>query len=205
MIDKLLRAKHWQIFLLMIGIPITFQLILMFLLFSNFDSNHQVIFRLYSIFPILMILSFSIFFGWFWSMAIGLQSKIPNSIQMKVTKFKIFFFIPFIYINLFFVALSLRFFGMGQTGLFPNRFIENLILFIIPMHLLSMFCMFYILYFTAKTIKTVELQRRTKFGDFISEFFLLWFYFIGIWFIQPKVNKLATLKLESIDDIGKIE
>ena len=25
----------------------------------------------------------------------------------------------------------------------------------------------------------------------LGEFFLLWFYFIGIWIVQPKVNRLA--------------
>ena len=66
-----------------------------------------------------------------------------------------------------------------------------------------MFCMFYMLYFTSKTIKTVELQREVTFGEFIGEFFALWFYIIGIWFIQPKVNKLATYNIEGIQDIGK--
>jgi hypothetical protein len=40
----------------------------------------------------------AIFFGWFWSVAIGLQEKVPENITMKVKKFKIFFFIPMVYI-----------------------------------------------------------------------------------------------------------
>jgi len=53
-----------------------------------------------------------------------------------------------------------------------------------------MFRIFYSMYFVAKTIKTAELQRKVGFGDFVGEFFLLWFYFIGVWIVQPKVNKL---------------
>jgi hypothetical protein len=30
-----------------------------------------------------------------------------------------------------------------------------------------------------------------NFGEFAGEFFMLWFYFIGIWIIQPKINKMA--------------
>lgn len=208
MVNRFLKAKHWQIFLLMIGIPMIFQIILtVFTLadFHNSDSNNKALFQLYAHFPIIMMISFSIFFGWFWSMAIGLQKKVPIHVKMKVRKFKVFFWIPFIYINLISVFLFIGFFGMAQRGIFPNRFISNLVFFIIPMHLFSMFCMFYILYFTAKTIKTVELQRKVNFGDFIGEFFALWFYLIGIWFIQPKVNKLAFAKLETIEDIGKID
>lgn len=50
--------------------------------------------------------------------------------------------------------------------------------------------MYYIMFFVAKTIKTVELQRQVKFGDFAGEFFLILYYPIGIWIIQPKINKM---------------
>ena len=55
---------------------------------------------------------------------------------------------------------------------------------------LSTFSMFYYLYFVAKTIKIAELQKKLEFVNFASEFFLIWFYPIGIWFIQPKINKI---------------
>jgi len=45
--------------------------------------------------------------------------------------------------------------------------------------------------FSAKTIKLAELQRSVTFSDFAGEFFLIWFFPIGIWFVQPKVNLLA--------------
>ena len=61
------------------------------------------------------------------------------------------------------------------------------------------------LYFCSKTIKTVELQKEVFFGEFIGDFFGLWFYPIGIWFIQPKINKLAKDKIETINDIGKTD
>jgi len=54
-----------------------------------------------------------------------------------------------------------------------------------------MYCIFYLMYKAAKTIKTAEVQKPVSFGDFAGEFFLLWFFPIGIWFLQPKINKLA--------------
>jgi bacteriorhodopsin len=61
---------------------------------------------------------------------------------------------------------------------------------VVPLHLFSMFYIFYTLYFAAKTVKTVELQREVTFSDFAGEFFLIWFYPVGVWIIQPKVNKM---------------
>ena len=68
--------------------------------------------------------------------------------------------------------------------------IGGLVGIIVPLHLFSMFCIFYCLYFVAKTFKTVELQREVSFSDFAGEFFMIWFFLIGIWIVQPKVNKM---------------
>lgn len=191
MINTFLRAKHWQLFIVMLGIPLLCQFYFMFSIFSEFGTktNPDIknIMSFFQFFPIIMILFTGVFFGWFWSIAIGLQKNISEENKLNVKKFKILFFIPLFYTIFFMIYLSRLYSGIG-TNLFPNG---GLILAIIlPFHLFSMFCIFYSMYFVAKTIKTAELQRKVGFGDFASEFFLLWFYIIGIWIIQPKVNKL---------------
>ena len=72
---------------------------------------------------------------------------------------------------------------------------------IVPIHLFSMFCIFYCLYFNAKALKAVEWQRPVTFGDFAGEFFLLWFYPIGVWIIQPRVNKLFEKNSDPSTDL----
>jgi hypothetical protein len=62
------------------------------------------------------------------------------------------------------------------------------------------FCLFFVLafvyvcYFTARTYKTVELQRKVIFAEFSKEFALIFFLPIGIWILQPMINKLAENK-----------
>ena len=63
---------------------------------------------------------------------------------------------------------------------------------IFPLHMFAMFAIFYCLYFVAKTYKTVELQRTVTFSDYAGEFFLFWFFPIGIWVIQPKINAMVN-------------
>lgn len=65
-----------------------------------------------------------------------------------------------------------------------------LLFLIIPLHLFSIFCMLFALYFIAKALKSVEIMKQARFNDFIGEFFLFWFFPIGIWFLQPRINKL---------------
>jgi hypothetical protein len=78
-------------------------------------------------------------------------------------------------------------FSKFASGIQPNLTIFALI---VPLHLFSMFCIFYCLYFNAKALKIVEWQRPVTFSDFAGEFFLIWFFPIGIWIIQPRINRL---------------
>ena len=195
MIDKFLKAKHWQLFLLTFGIPLLFQFLMMGIMITSIETGSNpdptMMFNYMQFFPIMMILFMGVFFGWFWSIAIGLQKKVPENVKMKVKKFKILFFIPLIYI-----LCILAFIGTSMNGLINNEIeptgvqIGSVFALIIPLQLFSMFCIFYSLYFVAKTFKTVELQREVKFADFAGEFFMIWFYPIGIWIVQPKINKM---------------
>jgi hypothetical protein len=199
MTERFLKAKHWQLFALMFGIPMVFQFVAMGAMIASVADGTPPtpaeMLSFFKFFPVLMIVLSATFFGWFWSIAIGLQDKVPAHVKMKTRKFKIFFFVPIIYLPLFslgMVTVMSAVVGMAETGGQPNIGLMGSIMAIIfPLHFFTMFCMFYTLYFVAKTFKTVELQRETAFSDFVGEFFMLWFYPIGIWIIQPKVNKMV--------------
>ncbi|MBX2829277.1 MAG: hypothetical protein KTR22_14015 [Flavobacteriaceae bacterium] len=191
MINTFLKAKHWQLFIIMIGIPLVFQFVFMgSIIFTTFDdtANFEDVLSPMTYFPFIMIIFMVVFFGWFWSMGIGLQKFIPEDLRLNTGKFKFFLIFPFIYIILFLALFMGLFMNIDNLGFHPGISIS----FIFPLHLFAMFCMFYQLYFVAKTIKTVELQREVTFSDYAGEFFLLWFYMIGIWIIQPKLNKFVS-------------
>jgi hypothetical protein len=195
MINTFLKAKHWQLFVLVVGVPIALQIVFMGVIFSSVFNHREpdpAIFLGYMKWvPILMILLSSILFGWQWSVAIGLQSKVPANVKMKVGKFKVFFFIPIIYLILISISVGV-FLNKIFNGYEPDMTVFLPVMMIVfPLHLLSIFGMIYTLYFVAKTFKTVELQREVEFSDFVGEFFLIWFYFIGVWFVQPKINKMV--------------
>ncbi|GAB5399901.1 MAG: hypothetical protein Aureis2KO_14860 [Aureisphaera sp.] len=129
-------------------------------------------------------------------MGVGLQKMIPVELRFSTKKFKLFLLFPFVYILLLIFFVFGSFFNLADSGFSPA--IGMAIIF--PLHLFAMFCMFYQLYFVARTIKTAELQRKAHSGDYIGEFFLLWFYFIGIWIIQPRLNKLIKEHTTKIQD-----
>ena len=199
MIQFFLRLKHWQLFIVMLGLPIIYQLYFIFEIFGSRIQPMEVVgeegvtqvlnerYFHFDFLPYVLILFSLVFFGWFWSIAIGLQKNIPVEIEMKVKRFKALFIIPLVYTIAFMMLIGGLFSGMFTYG-FSNS--TWFLVIILPLHLFSMFCIFHTIYFVAKTIRTAELQRVVTFGDFAGEFFLLWFYIIGIWIIQPKVNRL---------------
>ncbi len=197
MIDFFLRTKHWVLFILLIGFPIVFQFYGMTTVFSNFDNENldfEPFLNFFSYIPYLILLITSIHFGWLWSIVIGIQEKLEGELKVNLKLFKIFFFIPLLYI----VLIS---FSIG--GLFKNMvsiegnediildYLPKIVGVIFPLHFFSMFCIGHTMFYAAKMLKTAEDQKQVTFSDFIGEFFLIWFYPIGVWIIQPRINKLA--------------
>jgi hypothetical protein len=185
---KLLTIKHWQLFGLLMGLPMIFQFVIMG---SVMTSNNPAI--MFAAFPIVMILFIGLFFGWFYALGTNLHKKLPETATMNLTKFKTFLFIPVVYM----LFLSVFMFGMFSNisaGGQPNPAIFALI---VPLHLFSMFCIFYCLYFNAKALKTAEWQRPVTFSDFAGEFFLIWLFPIGVWIIQPRINKLFDTTIDN--------
>ncbi|MFI5140087.1 MAG: hypothetical protein ACHQIM_19865 [Sphingobacteriales bacterium] len=205
-----LRAKHWQLFLLSFGIPLLLEIVMMASIFShllhqaNVPPDPYVLFGYFNLFPVIMLLFMGTMLGWQWSVATGLQKLLPAGITMKVTMFKTFLIIPVIYICLilgfmsYFVSAGFHRSEVVDYGIY----ISISFAVIIPLHLFSMFCLFYCLYFVAKTLKTVELQREAGFSDFAGEFFLTWFFPIGVWILQPRINKMIK-DHEPVDEPGQ--
>jgi hypothetical protein len=198
--ERFLKAKHWQLFILTFGLPMVIQFIMMITIFAKIATRRppdpSAFLEFYTLFPLLMIICAGTYYGWFWSIAIGLQDKIPANVKMKTGKFKIFFFFPLTYMLVIAIGMGIFMTSIPTTiesGAEPNvGIILSAMGIIVPLHLFSMFCIFYCLYFVSKTFKTVELQRETTFVDFAGEFFLIWFYPIGVWVVQPKINKMVS-------------
>ena len=152
------------------------------------DPEPKIMFSYLPIFFIIGILASAVQWAWFWATGIILQNKLPSELKQNTTLFKIFFFYPIIY-----TPLLLTYF---MTTIVYHESVIGRFLIIIPFQLFSIFSMFYCMYFIAKTIKTVELQRYVYFSDYIAEIIMIWFFPIGIWFLQPKINKMITEKTE---------
>lgn len=185
---RLLHLKHWQLFLLLFGIPFLFEIIAATSVIFNPGLRAIPV-----VFPVLGVLFAGVYFVWLYTLGVQLHKKLPDSMPMNLARFKTFFFIPVVYLFAFMVFISISM-SDPENIKEPSTALVGLI---IPLHLFAVFCIFYCLYFIAKEMKAAEWQRPVTFNDFAGEFFLIWFYPIGVWFLQPRINRLFDEHLQT--------
>lgn len=150
-------------------------------------AQHWQLFIIFVLVPLILHKIFAIvFLIWIWSI-VGLQVRVPSKIRMNDNLFKasvIFFILCSV------SSVIIMDFMMGETiGGSLNLSLEKFPL-LFSLNMFGIICGIYCIYFVAKTFKMIELQRKVKFSDYILEFLLFWFYPIGIWILQPRINRL---------------
>ncbi len=174
----LLRLKHWQLFLLTWGVPIAINI------YSFVDPT-----ILFELFPAMMFVFIVMVFGWIWAVSTVLHKQLPPGVNLNLRQFQLMFAIPIVYCLFILGWINIANFT-GDYGTGYSAGVTFTIL-IIVMHLISIACILLGVRFAAKTLKSIELGRLAKFGDYGAEFFLIWFSPIGIWILQPRLNRLS--------------
>ncbi|MGH9795805.1 MAG: hypothetical protein ACRD5G_13620 [Candidatus Acidiferrales bacterium] len=175
-----LRAKHWQIFTLLIGLFVFGQIAGLSAMLGSTQAPQEPG-NLGAAFVLVTALYIFSFLAWFWSLGTFLNSIVKPPLKLDLRMFRLAVIFPAVYIVPFvFFFLNLR---------------PSLFALILPFHLFAMFCMFYNLYFVSKSLVQAETERHASFCDFAGPFFLLWFFPLGVWFIQPRVNRLYEARM----------
>ncbi len=195
MTEHFLKAKHWQLFLLIFGLPFVLNIILVINIISGLTIGCEPDFvNITDYLKYILIIAFisaTFQYGWFWSVGIGLQKAVPNELKMQTGFFKVSVIFPYVYMIVFMLLFLFLLKTFMHEPYNPIGLIGAMAI-VVPLHFLAIFCTIYCYYFVARTYKTAELKRKATLGDYIGEFFLIWFYPIGVWIIQPGINKLAN-------------
>ncbi len=159
----LLRMKHWQIFLL--------------LLLASFISNFTWVgYELLS--TILNLIGVLLYMIWYFAVGLELSEHLPRKVELPRTLF---------IVNGFVLTLSIVILIMIFDGSFESN---GLLGFIWITYM--MYAMFQFFFYPGKALRSVELKEEAKIGEYLGYFFLMIFWPIGIWWIQPKLNKIEA-------------
>lgn len=188
MLRKLIsKAKAWQMFLALLALPFL-GYFLMASAFANVIATSEKtgtppevenIHSMALVVSIIGILSVAIFLGWLWSLGNGFNLLVNEKIRMDRRIFNWSSVYPIIYPVIFLVFWTLP-------------ILQEVLILILPFHLLAAASMLYNMYFVAKNLKMAENNSDAAFSDYAPSFFLIWFFPIGVWFIQPKANTMLA-------------
>jgi hypothetical protein len=173
------RANHWQIFLLFVLAFAVGEFPLIGNLTAAVPSREGYAGGLV-LTEIATAVAAWCFLLWLWSLGSLLTSVVPPALKLKKR-----FFLFTILCSAIYVPVSIGLFQSIDGKLF---------LVTIPFHVFAVFCMFCNLYFVAEGLVIAETDERASFLDCLGPFLLLWFAIIGVWFIQPRINRLYTEK-----------
>lgn len=139
--------------------------------------------------------------GWLWSIATEMQRYLPEGMTMKIKRFKVLFVVPLLYLPLlgviFIPFIQDLFQLIGESPSLPESVMQDKMMglfkwfpLIFVSHIFVVFCAFHTIYFAAKALRSAQLGKRAKTGQYFEDFILLWFYPIGVWFVQPRIQQI---------------
>ncbi len=175
--DVFLSAKHWQIFTLFIAANVFAAIVGIHIQLTHPELEHITRYP-----PIVLLAQAAwlplliCWLGWLWTVGLFLNSDLEPELRLRTR----FFRFALVYPVLFpFVAPPLMF---GDSSAAQAVLIATLLLWIL--------CVFYAINFVAKTLKISELRRPMIMHEYGKEFLLVFFIPLGIWLIQPRINRL---------------
>ncbi|MEJ8802835.1 hypothetical protein [Pontibacter sp. H249] len=174
----LLRLKHWQAFLLVFILPFILRYALTQLIAAAQPDAPGIISTLVDALPTFVPVL------WLWWVGLYLRNKLSDSTRVSAVYFQLAALYFALYILLLIYTL-----GIVREALAEGTLQLGLIALLLPMHLFATFCYLYVVYFVARCITTLEKQRVVATGEYIGVLVQIIFLPIGIWFIQPRLNK----------------
>lgn len=167
-----LRAKAWQLFIL------TVPLVLVELWAWKVGPSATLSARQLSVLLRFGSMSELIFiFLWAWSAGIFLNSILQRPLQFER---------PFFYFSLAYPVVY-----RGLNAVFPGAKSNAPIWLNIVLGGLSFISVVYVAAAVAKSLVSVETGKPATFWDYAPDFCSIWFFPIGVWLIQPKINRLS--------------
>ena len=161
----ILSIKHWTLFLLFLGPPLIAAILA--------DTERE-----YEQFQGgANLVAITVYFIWIWTIAHSFSMNIPNS---KLVPFNICFFgslLSFVSLNIYFLIYA---------GPPEFRYLHIFERFVFVLWL-------YCLYVAASLLKTWELRRPIKATECLLYAFLFLVFPIGVWILQPKINKASSI------------
>ena len=127
---------------------------------------------------ILTVTGGVLYFSWSLLVGHGLYQLSPKKVDLN---YNLFIFNGFVWITAYVIVMTISD-GQGMTfnglAVLPGFYVCYAIL--------------HYLMFPARILKSIEKDGKADIGECIGDFFLILILPIGIWFLQPRINKVTA-------------
>lgn len=211
--NTLLRAKHWMLF-----IPLAGATIYQYALQGNITRYTQEWSRPGADFDLenlkivlegtapywyaylgLFLLAMAVNVLWTYSVVTRLNPHAPEGARIDLAKFRGFwtayvvFYLGFITFAFVMIPKAFNyFFSLSESAPAPEELMSNFFTYFSVFFILSLLIFalqVYLAYAAAKTIKSIEDGQAPRGAEVVGYTFLSYLLIIGIWLLQPKVNR----------------
>jgi len=168
----LLKLKNWQLFLISFILPwILSFLYLFFVDLETFEAVDKLM-------GAISLMYYSVFLAWNYKVVKTFNKNFDVLTKKQVKRLDWLIIILVIYI---------LYLTTHMSKFFPDSVIVSILLWILI--LTASFAFFYIVFCTAKTLKYIQLKNQLRTSDIIIEMFVIFYFPIGVWWLQRKVNQ----------------
>ena len=168
----LLRLKNWQLFFISFILPwiLSFSY-LFFVDLETFMAGDKLI-------GAVSLMYYTVLLTWNYKVIKTFNGK-WNALTKKQIKRLNWLIVVLVIFILHFVTNI----GDSYPDLIIIRILSFLLTFTAP------FSFIYIVFCTAKTLKYIQLEKQLRTSDIIIEMFVIFYFPIGVWWLQRRVNK----------------
>jgi hypothetical protein len=124
------------------------------------------------------------FFLYFCVLVNSLLRKLPAGHDINIGLFRFNIIFPLVYI------IVMAFIGGDVTYQLNHNIYGPWIFVLLPFHLYATYCCFYLMWFVAKAIATVEAGKVVNSDAYLGTLLGAFLFPIGIWWVHPKVRRI---------------
>jgi hypothetical protein len=173
-----LRANHWQMCLLFAVVSIIAPFVGQIAIISataasSGTAREQVLGT-----GLLALISEGVLLSWLWIIGSFLGSVVPPELRPRQSFYRVAIIFPLLFT---FVALAV----IVSNNSWP-------IALTLSAGIFAFSCLLYDFNFVARTLYLAETGEPPMMGDTSLTILQLWFFPVGAWFIQPRVNRLYS-------------
>lgn len=167
----LLRFNHWQVFLLIYGIPGLSW-------FIPFSMPANPLHR------IVALVAYIYLMVWVYGYAFAIGKELERKLPASYSPARWILVSHYVYICIAVIPIGvITWLRMDWARDFISLFVPVMIYFLISA--------FVVVRYAAKVFASVELGREAKPLEYAGYLFAIWFSFAGIWIVQPKIRSIV--------------